>query len=419
MEIDERTWEFVTRYAGEDPARLRLRFAGKQMEGVDIPLALTQIEARRKAAHKLPWLRSASQLGVRSEESGMPTDRFLFPNTLSAEQCTAQAVADYHAEVAGQPGRLLDLTCGLGIDAMTMARKGWQTDVCEISEPHCRAAGWNARLFGLKDFRVHHTDCAAFLESLPEGERFDLIFVDPARRSSTNARTYALADCAPDILGLLPQIARHTDRLLIKASPMLDVSQVLRELPCATHVHAVSLKGECKELLIDASQLGVRSEKSEVGFTAVDIGPEGRNAFSFKASECSGKAPVCVPSAEAATPWSLLFEPGVALMKFASMAPLQSRFPDLLRLDANTHLYVGSEDHELPGRWLRVRAVLPYNKQASRDLPQRVNVVTRNFPDTPEQVRKRLKIKDGGSDFLYCARIAGRPLLLLCEPLKC
>lgn len=379
---------------------LSLRFAGKQVGEVDMPLALRQIEARNKAASKLPWLAY--------------TPDFLFPDTLSAEQCTAQRVADYHRRVAGAPGSVLDLTCGLGIDVMTIAAGAGRVLACDISRAHVECARHNAGVLGLRTLTVECTDARSLLESLGADERFDLVFADPARRSDSGARTYALADCSPDITELLPLIRRHADRLIVKVSPMLDVKMVLSQLHGITHIHAVSLRGECKELLLDCD---FRAEAGPITFSAVNIAADGQTtSFTFKEGE--GGSPVPPADEDDLRPGAWIFEPDASLMKFIHIAPLAERYPMLRKLAPNTHVYAGTGEPPagLPGRVLRVVDSWPSYKHCAGKLPAQLNVVTRNFPDTPAQVKKRLKIKDGGDGFLYCCRVADKRVrLILCR----
>lgn len=401
MKLNQDTIAFIRAHEGEDICSLRLRFSGKRSGDVDIPLALTQIEARKKASSKLPWL------------SRCPD--FVFPDTLSAEQCTAQPVADYHADVARHPDSVLDLTCGLGVDVMTIASGAGRSLACDISPAHVSCVRHNAVVRGVKGFRAECTDARSLLEGLDSGERFDLVFADPARRDGAGARTYALADCSPDIVSLLPLIRRHTGRLLVKVSPMLDVKMLLGQLPDISHIHAVSLRGECKELLLDCDFM---SGGQGVSCSAVSIAADGDvSVFTFEGLSSGEEMPVAGEDDVSVGAW--IFEPDASLMKFINYAPLAARWPMLRKLGPNTHLYVGvgAIPSDLPGRVSRIEGSWSSYRHCAGCLPAQVNVVTRNFPDTPAQVKKRLKIRDGGHGFLYCCRVGDRRTrLLLCSP---
>lgn len=400
MNPNQATLDFIHAHQGEDPLSLSLRFARKAPENVDIPLALMQIDARRKALSKLPWL--------------VCTPSFIFPDTLSAEQCTAWPVALYHASVAGVPDSVLDITCGLGVDLMAVASGAARVRGCDISPTHVDCLRHNLKARGMGAFRIDCADARSLLMGLADHERFDIVFADPARRSGSGARTYALADCSPDITGLLPLIRRHADRLLLKVSPMLDVKMLTSQLPMATHVHAVSLRGECKELLVDCDFKSAGVPRS---YSAANINAAGEvSVFTFYGDSAAAPVPLAADADLQSGAW--LFEPHASMMKFIHMAPLAGRCPMLRKLAANTHLFLGKGDVPcgLPGRVLRIMEVWPSYRHCAGKLPAHLNVVTRNFPDSPEQVRKKLKIRDGGTDFLYCCRMDDKRMrLLLCR----
>lgn len=408
MEINTETLEFIQRHLGCDPVALRLRYGGKAVGNVDISVALTQIEARNKARVKLkPWLEAHPD--------------FMFPDTLSAEQCTAWQVAAYHARVAGCPDSVLDLTCGLGVDAMTIAGQAGGVITCDTSYEHVQCANANARILGLKSFKAVHCDAYDFLQQLPAGARFSLIFADPARRGAHSRRTYALEDCSPDIMQLMPLIKARAARLIVKVSPMLDVTRVIEQINSVTALYAISLKGECKELLLDCDLV---NPSGRVRCVAVDISASGlAGEFEFFMDRNSGKAIVpvpdgsapCINSPEQVRPGMWLFEPNASLMKFINVAPIGPLCPGMRKLSANTHLWVSDAPmpSRMPGRVLFINDVLTAGKRTAACLPCHINIVTRNFPDSAEKVKKQLKVKDGGEDYLYCCRIGDRQARML------
>lgn len=408
MEINPETSEFIQRHLGCDPLALRLRYGGKKVGDVDIPMALTQIEARGKARVKLkPWLEAHPD--------------FMFPDTLSAEQCTAWQVAEYHARVAGNPDSVLDLTCGLGVDAMTMAAQAGSVTASDISDAHVQCAETNACILGLKSFEAVHCDASDFLKRLHSDARFSLIFADPARRDAHSRRTYALEDCSPDILQLMPLIKAHTSRLMVKVSPMLDVTRVVEQMNSVTTLYAISLKGECKELLLDCDFV---NPSTQVRCVAVDISASGiAGEFEFFIDRNSGRAlapgsdatALFINAPEQVRPGMWLFEPNSSLMKFINVAPLGSLCPAMSKLGANTHLWVSDAPlpYGIPGRVLLIKDVLTAGKRTASCLSGHINIVTRNFPESAEKVKKQLKVKDGGRDYLYCCRIGDRHARML------
>lgn len=392
MNLNQGTIEFIQRHLHDDVMKLRLRYASKSMEGVDIPMAITQIEARQRVSAKVP------------EIARLPG--FIFPNTLSAEQCTAHQVALYHAHVASAPDSVLDLTCGLGIDLSCIGAHACRVEGVDMSPSHVMCASTNMPLLGVPQARVHCAEASEYLHSLADDDMFDLIFVDPARRGEHNKRTYALQDCSPDVVQLLPLIRRHAKRLIVKVSPMLDVASLRDAFAYAMDIHAVSLKGECKELLLD---IDFTSTRQGTVYHAVNITGSGRRqVFSYSDEQSHATEPLPVlsdPSQIQEGMW--IFEPNASLMKFIHRAPLQHSWPQLVKVADNTHLYLGTGPvpADMPGRVCTIEQVLSPNKKSAGAVPALINIVTRNFPMTPSQVAKMLKVREGGDEFLYCCRV--------------
>ena len=212
MEISEKTLNFIQEHAKDDVNALRLKFVGKS-QTMDFPIdfALLQIEARRKARKKIP--------------SFLENVLFVFPDTLAAEQASNESVARFHASLIDSGSSIIDLTAGLGIDDLTFAKAGINVTACEIIKAKADALKHNSEILGVSDrITVINTDSMEFLSS--EKRHFDAVFADPARRSSTGKRLHALSDCQPDILRGMDSIMKITERLLIKASPLLDLTLI-------------------------------------------------------------------------------------------------------------------------------------------------------------------------------------------------
>lgn len=412
MKTNSETLDFIRKHLDCNTSELRLRYAGKEVGNVDIAVALTQIEGRQKAYTKLsPWLEKHLD--------------FMFADTLSAEQCTAWQVAAYHAKVAGELDAVLDLTCGLGVDAMYMSQRAHSLVACDISEANVQCANANAALLGFNNFKAVCLDASDYLSKLPAEANFSLIFADPARRGQYNRRTYALEDCSPDILKLLPLIKAHTGKLMVKVSPMLDVVRVFEQMPEITAVHAVSLKGECKELLLECD---FNKPSEWVHCYAVDIANSGQihgcdfcilkrmTGGSLNLQSVDIKVNL-IESVDRLQAGLFLFEPNASLMKFINYAPLSSLHNPMYKLGANTHLWVSETPFPsgMPGRVTKIKDVYNSSRKSYTQLPPHINIVSRNYPDTVETVKKRLRVKDGGDDFLYCCLVLDRyPRLLHC-----
>lgn len=400
--LNTETERFIADNKDASPDKLRLKYAGKTVAGVDIDFAITQIECRQKAAGKLPAF--------------LKNHNYLFPTVLSAEQATGEILADFHAETAGTPGRLLDITCGLGVDAMTFASKGWSVTACDMSEIHVAAARHNAAALGIEDFKVFHGDSLDLLRSLPEDEKFDLIFADPARRGSNNKRTFGFADCTPDIVAGMDSIRSHTDRLMVKASPMLDIDAVIAELPAVHDIWILSVRNECKEIVCDCR---FNSQPDSVRIHTLNFNADtSRDCLSFIIDgEVLPPEIICEKEPQEGM---FAYIPNASLMKVVNKVRLTQVFSALGKADANTHIYFSdSLIPDFPGRKMLISSVLPYNKKGVKELRGgRYNIVCRNFPDTPAQICKKCGVKEGGEDYLLCLRRWKQAVLLVCQQEK-
>lgn len=389
--------EFLDLHAGEDALSLRLRYAGKNLD-FDLEEALVQIEARKKAAKKLSRF--------------IGCEGFRFPSVVASEQATDQRVASFHAQLVAEISakEIIDLTSGLGIDPMTMALEnpGARVTAIEIDERKAECLRKNSRLLGLQErVKVINGDCRDYLAET--SEHFDLLFADPARRNVDGGRCYAIRDCEPDLSRMMPEIFRVSDTFMLKVSPMLDVTEILREIEGITELYAVSLKGELKEVLVKGRKGGTPEK-----FSAVTIYDDGDyDEFVFSPEAINLALPI-VEDMSTVKPGMFLYEPDATIMKFGCFGAIASRFPGLLKLHPNTHLFVSEWEYNcFPGRKTKIES-LPDKKELKQLKGTKINVAVRNYPLTAEQLKRKLSVRDGGTGFLYGVRVgrAGQPLLI-------
>lgn len=379
--------DWVNAHIDDDPIKLRLKFAGK------IPcldMALIQIECRQKAKKKLA--------------ETLQCKEFIFPTRLSEEQCTSDTLAAFHASLVNDGATVADLTAGLGIDAFHIARKTSSVTAVEQEPVIADVLRQNARALGLDNISVVNDDCKNFLAL--SDTTYDTMFIDPARRSATGERVYRLADCSPDVTALLPAIAARSHRLIVKASPMLDITQILRELPQTTDLYVVGSATECKELVAD-----IMFDETATVLTIHVWTP--RYRFTFTPSE-EEKAVAYYGSPRDG--W-YLYEPGATLMKAAPYKLLSERF-GIAKLHPNTHLYCSETPvSDFPGEVWHIDRVAEFSsgelKRLVREYP-RINVAVRNFDYTADWLRKKLKVKDGDSHRLIATTLHdGRKVMLI------
>lgn len=398
MEISEKTRNFILEHANDDLNVIRLRYAGKsKMMDFPIDFALLQIESRRKAQKKIP--------------SFLENEYFLFPDTLSAEQASNEAVARFHASLIKSGSTLLDLTAGLGIDDLTFAMSGIDVTACEINSKKSEALSHNSEILGLSDrIRVFNVDSMRFIETCDE--RFDVVFADPARRSSTGKRLHALSDCQPDILAGLDNIMRLSDRILVKSSPLLDLTLIRETVRNLSHIYVVCLKGECKEVLID-----IQRNSEFTGTTIVDLYMGGI----ISTFECHQSPTDVSPDfAKNCSPidYTYIYEPNSGVMKTGAWGELCNRFRDIHKADSNTHLFLSNKLFtDFPGRILIIDEIP--DKKALKGLKgSKCNVVTRNYPLSAPDLAKKYSLIPGSDRFLYAFRYKGKPICIIARDIS-
>ena len=356
---------------------------------------LQQIEGRERTADKLPTFASIPD--------------WWYPVRLSCEQCSSELTARYKASLLsplalgeGKEERFLDLTGGYGVDTYFLSEQFIHTDYVEQNEELCRIAAHNFALSQKSkverqklSIAIHNTTAEDFLLSSPCGEAgWGLIFLDPARRDSHGSKVFRIEECTPNVVELLPTLLAHSKRLLIKLSPMLDLTQAVTCLSQVNwDIHIVAIKNEVKEVLLLSGGTGQ--------ITTIDLAQKDQ-AFVFTREE-EQHCGLDIRDGKLA---NYLYEPNAAILKAGAYKLVAQRF-GLHKLDVNTHLYTSRQFIEnFPGRVWRITE--------KQNLKQ-ANVLTRNYPLTPEQLKKKLHLRDGGTAFVIGCRVAGKPTLMYAE----
>ena len=387
---------------------------------------LQQVEGRERTADKLPAFAAIED--------------WWYPVRLSCEQCSSEATARYKASLCQQSGlsaqrsvlcqsegrSLLDLTGGYGVDTYFLSEHFAHTDYVEQNEELCRIAEHNfnrptpncstddhrasdrAELFTHegKEIKIYHATAEEFLQTAGQ---YDLIFLDPARRDSHGGKVFRLEDCTPNVVELLPDLLSHLapdGRIMLKLSPMLDLTQAINRLQ-SDHVHGtkinwdvyvVAVKNEVKEVLLLSGGAGQ--------ITAIDLAKKDQ-AFSFTKEE---EREVSSLPLRGELEGAYLYEPNAAILKAGAYKLVAERF-GLQKLDVNTHLYCSETlVPDFPGRvWQVIEAPFPLTPKGARG--QQANIITRNYPLTPDQLKKKLHLRDGGTAFIIGCRVAGKPTL--------
>lgn len=397
MPNNEATIEFVREHRNDDVRQLALQ--ARRDGDIDLPWALDQIQGWQTARRKLP--------------SWADIDGIIYPPHLSMEQCSSEQTALYKCGIVQQlpPSShetFIDLTGGFGVDFAFMARCARQALYVEQQEHLCETARHNFALLGLDHAIVTHALAQDFLLNLGTDVDSTLIYLDPARRDYNSTRTYAIADCTPNVLELKDRLLAVARHILIKLSPMLDWHKAVSDLgDCVAQVHIVSTANECKELLI----LMTDRHKGEPSIHCVN---DGQQLVYLPSLEDN-----MVDVAQEGDDATYLYEPNASIMKAGCFATLTRRFP-VKAISTDSHLFVSSEPvPDFPGRRFTINAVTTMNKkELNRALAgiTRANIATRNFPLTAQQLRQRLRLHDGGDHYIFGTTTAtGQRVLCICN----
>jgi precorrin-6B methylase 2 len=382
--MNQATRIFIREHAEEDVRQLALR--GTKNPEVDLPFALEQIAGRQKARTKLPgWA---------------AIDGIVYPPHLSMEQCSSEQTAKYKTSVAGKGALVVDLTAGFGVD-LAFISKGFKRAVSVERQPQlCAISSENFRLLGLQHIEVVCGDGIDYLHQL---DHADLIFLDPARRDEHGGRTYGISDCTPNVLEILDELLEKADRVLLKLSPMLDWRKAVADLKCVSEVHIVSVDNECKELLLLLFNGQAQTYTDNVRVVCVNLLSNGDKEVFVSSQSENPRESVLVRCPK------YLFEPNASVMKAGCFDEVVGRFP-VIQLDNNSHLFVAETDIEaFPGRRFVIERTTSMNKRELKDALagiDRANITVRNFPLPVSELRKRLKLKDGGEVFIFVTTVA-------------
>ncbi len=348
-----------------------------------------QISGKVKSKAKLPtWFQ---------------TKGIIYPVKISIEQTSSEQTAAYKASlVSGE--NLIDLTGGFGVDDYYFSKQFGSIVHCEINEELSQITAHNFNQLGVDNCEFYCGDGMQFLQDTELN--FDCIYVDPSRRSDVKGKVFLMSDCLPDIPNNLDLLFSKTNKILMKTSPLIDLSQGLKELKSVKEIHAVAVKNEVKELL----WIFEKGWEGSVEIKTINLLPEENQVFNFTMEEENN-------SFQLDHPKKYLYEPNSAIMKSGGFNQVAVKF-GLGKLHQHSHLYTSDELIDFPGRVFRIMEILDYNtKELKKQFGgAKANITTRNFPLKVEEIRKKLKVKDGGNTYLFFTTNAeNKKQVLVCE----
>ncbi len=382
--------DFIHEHINDDTAELLL--AARKYPDIDVPFVVEQIEARRRLKGKLPeWYENKD---------------IIMGGRVPAEQCSSELTARYKQSIV-KGESLCDMTGGMGVDFWYMSEGKERAIYTERNEELCSIAKHNFQV--LQTLRPEYVIRCGDGRELPIPS-VDIIYLDPARRAGDGSRVYAMEDCEPNIVEWQDELLKHAKMVLVKLSPMVDLTDVLRKLKGVKELHIVGVKNECKEILVKAHAFDDSVCAGCVEVHCVDFLTSGKIEYVFSLlggmeislTDCGVKRH--------------LYEPDVTLMKAGAFGSLCARYP-VWQLDVDTHLMTSDEwIPEFPGRVFEVEEMIPFSskvlKRLKKEIPQ-ANVAVRNFVMTADELRKKTGIKDGGEVYLFGAKVKDMGQMLL------
>lgn len=382
--------EFIARNRDADVHALAL---SKVSDDTDLHYCLRQISGMQAARKKLP--------------SWAKTDGIIYPAKVSLEQCSSEQTAFYKQRLVerllpGKRQRMADLTGGFGIDFSFLAKLFDEADYVERDERLCEIARHNLPLLGLHKVTIHNMPGEDFLDGIGD---FCFIFIDPSRRDAIGRKMVALSDCSPNIEALHDKLLDHAPIALVKLSPMLDIQDTLRRLPCVSEVHVVSVGGECKEMLLVLCR-----EKTDITYHCANITT---SIETFCTNDRNAEPMI------AAHPERYLYEPNASILKAGVQNALCQHY-DVGKLHPFSHLFTSAHFIEdFPGRSFVIEDYCGFAKKDLNRMLRGIdqcNLTVRNFPSSVAELRKRLKLREGGDCYLFATTLCdGSHALLRCR----
>lgn len=410
--------DFIIQHLADDVNTLALqRNRYPELTDADFSFVLQQIEGRQRTKDKLPFLKDYTD--------------WHFPKRLSTEQCSSELTARFKARLLESKEQgaksknslvssssyrlpesagvslvskpiLTDLTGGMGIDILFMSEGFKEVHYVERNEELCELARHNFSSYG-RNIEVHCSDATEYLSQM---QWSDVIFIDPARRAASGKKVYRLEDCEPNMVKLMPLLTTRCSSLLIKLSPMLDLTAALEQLSCVKDVYVISIKNEVKEVLIRC-QFSDNATSDTPLFHAILLSSD-NSSFDFSFTQDEENEAQCQYATQIG---SYLLEPDSAIMKAGAFRSIAVRYR-LQKLAPNSHIYTTDTlPLQFPGRVWKVVSMADKRTIKGHAL----SVVSRNHPLSADQLRKKYHLQENTSQYLIASRFQEQPILILAD----
>jgi THUMP domain-containing protein/uncharacterized protein len=384
--LNKNVQSFILQNLNEDTSKLILK--GSPFQNISIQDIVKQIISKKKCKKKLP--------------SWFNTEDIYYPNKINIEQTSSETTAEFKANLI-DGNSLFDITGGFGVDCYYFSKKIKKVIHCEMDTDLSEIVSYN-----FSKLQTHNIETVAQngLDYLGDTkEIFGWIYADPSRRDNKKGKVFLLDDCTPNIPLNLDYLFNYTDHILLKLSPILDISSSINELHSVKEIHIVAVKNEVKELLFILQ----KGYKNKINIKTINIG--NTHNYIFNSTINSTTKPTY------SLPKTYLYEPNASILK-AGLFNQVSHELNINKLHVNSHLYTFDTLINFPGRRFEINNVIPYNKKQLKKLipEKRANITTRNFPETVADIRKKTGLKDGGDLYLFfTTNINNKHIILICS----
>jgi len=351
----------------------KLLFKGSPFSDITIQELANQILAKNKSEKKLPtWF------GLK---------KCYFPDKVSIEQTSSEITAEYKSKLI-TGNSIIDITGGFGVDSFYFSKVFKSIIHCEIDKKLSKIVAHNFKQLQIKNTQFISENGIHYLKE--KKDFFDWIYIDPSRRNDENEKVFLLKDCAPNVPENLDFLFTKTNQILIKTSPILDISSTIKELKFVKEIHIVAVQNEVKELLFILE----KNNAPKIKIITINILKEKIQEFQFFHKEQE--------SVKYSLPLSYLFEPNAAILKSGGFEQIASQM-SVFKLHKHTHLYTSDIIIDFPGRIFKVESVINYDKKKlTKHFPQsKANITIRNFPKSVALIRKQTGLKDGGDFYVF------------------
>ncbi len=383
--LNKKVQDFINTNLKSDITKLILK--GSQFRSVSIQEIAEQIVSKNKCKKKLP--------------SWFTAENVYYPNKLNIEQTSSEITAKYKANLVSG-NSLIDITGGFGVDALYFSKKIKNITHCEINEVLSKIVAHNLKQLNIKNIKTQIVDGINFITQ--SEQKYDWIYSDPSRRKQEK-KVFLLEDCFPNIPENLDSLFLKANNILIKLSPILDITSAFNELKFIKEIHVIALENDVKELLF----LLEKNYAQQVAIKTINFNKNKVQNFNFSFHKEA--------LATYSEPKKYLYEPNSAILKAGAFNQISEQLK-IDKLHQHSHLYTSTNLIDFPGRTFRIMHCIPYDRKQLKKLlsSKKANITTRNFPETVAQIRKKTKLKDGGLHYLFfTTNLHNNHIVLICE----